>query len=1263
MTDDKITNCFVLSYHAFLHPINYLLSPAALSLSYFHSQLLSLKKQDSKNFYSSTSLPRVTYLNLTGIYSEIDIDIINEFSANVQTIMIYDENTGGPSILTKGFHAPDNDMRSSSKHFHQISEKLLLIPLKCNQNQQKKSYNQNDILNIIESFVVRAIANFKPSYIVLNCSLIFDETNNTPFVIDEKALSQIIHKLNQLSDNKILIYPWKLPDMKINENKRLFNESLSFVKNEEQLERISYIFDQYAVAYNEEFLRDSFFNIIETLAELKEFNDWQRANTRKRFGASRLSAEMLSRLTKHYKNHPYYNFLYSKTPKILTQISKNEEKFRMRSSMNQNPKVSGKLLLLNEDKYIKSLKLKVQDNKTDEIILDENSQYLIDYGNCKDPMVFIFNARLCKDFFMDRNYGNLVHLAFKYNLEESSQNVRIIHQFDLDKIENRTKVKDFGLVNCGNFVFEVYGTLIGESKDTNDINCYDFKNGKHYKIKVKDETPEILPRHAVTACAFQREGIYYLYIFGGKVQEDTIYKDQELGKLHVIDFVEVYSTDDPTKPEWNYKIITGDQLLNNTTQKFVHFKHSFAHYNEETDQIFLMGGSGPKNSVHDWTFPVFKFNVKKEKFVHSEIFLNEMKGFNKRKSIQGDEAKQVIPVAIADINKNYSHNKQENTFKFLVPCQDEKDLVCVYSYNYKTHKCDFDQIMIPNETEGVCISPPNLKAEDRKPAYIPINKSREVLYLIKAMSLIQRKFTVEIIEGLISLNQGEFSVQDLEAYLNRLHENLRGSLRMDDKDMLIEAEEANKKIYILRTISNFMKKEGNPEMFLDRRGLIEIKEFLIVHISAYDSSWSSSNRTYPIDDDNISQMSFTVSDSEATMERTGEIKKKLFSPLVLEDPNGSLQKENLQLKSDRSPSRVQRQSSNDSYSIIQGSPRSPIEKMASISHFKECIATAQDFRAFINYFYNGITVISQNDNELKSRDFRFKVIVDDELEDISFYLTPSSLSIYRGALVCYIDQEFKKSHPHIFKKYKYCVLYASIGDALALPTTGKASKYIVFKKLFTGSGDEPIFNRCLLMNQESLFLIGGKSVKFKGKGSIDHHNFIRYQITKLNESITQNESEIKDVKDTQVDHMEKCKGKCVAVLNEEFMFICQEEDPEYLEIFNLDGTFEECVELPAQKGVSVHLNLVHFQDKEQILISSYTTNQNMTFLLYNIKKKSWEKNITLSPEKEELRLPLLYSRNEVLEKNIDERPLKDMLIYNYREEQPKVIKYHLVTNK
>jgi len=328
LTDDEIENCVFLSSHSFIHPYNWLLSPAALALSFFHSQLMFLKKPYKDDlYYTKHSLPSVTYISLTGIYSEMDIDMLHSFSENIQTIIIYDEITGGPVFSRKGEYTAPEDLRSKKRNFQEISNKLLLVPLQNSKKKKEemKDFSPNDLLWIFENIVLAAIEKFKPSYIVLNYSLTFDDSNNTPFLMDTETMSHIIHLLKQVSDNKIVVFPFKLPNQRNETNANLSKRVLKQYAPEKQKERLQNTIQKYGVPYNELHTRDIFLSIFETLAGLTEPpNNWERLDLMRKYKTNVILGDIRYRIAKQYKEHVYYKNLYSNSLGILARITQNE---------------------------------------------------------------------------------------------------------------------------------------------------------------------------------------------------------------------------------------------------------------------------------------------------------------------------------------------------------------------------------------------------------------------------------------------------------------------------------------------------------------------------------------------------------------------------------------------------------------------------------------------------------------------------------------------------------------------------------------------------------------------------------------------------------------------------------------------------------------------------------------------------------------------------------------------------------------------------
>ncbi len=325
-----------------------------------------------------------------------------------------------------------------------------------------------------------------------------------------------------------------------------------------------------------------------------------------------------------------------------------------------------------------------------------------------------------------------------------------------------------------------------------------------------------------------------------------------------------------------------------------------------------------------------------------------------------------------------------------------------------------------------------------------------------------------------------------------------------------------------------------------------------------------------------------------------------------------------------------------------------IDTSQHLDNFKECLMRPLNSRVFINKAKNGIILVKDGNPSTSL----FKVHVKDELEEISFSISPSSVTVYNSAIVCYIDQQFKMTHPHIYQEYKNWILYADLNSS-----NSERRKPIVFEKLIQLTADDHIFNRSLLVNDQSLFLFGGKSVKYKGKQRVVYHkNLSRYDLKKLTD-LNQTASAFRD---TDIDdEMENNKGECTVICAGNSIFVCQKNSPQNLEIFSEDGVIEENIELEMKtEGWTVFMNPVLFEEKPHILITLCKVDEDMKFALYDVTKKVLvTKNVNIKSKDEEISHPLFYSGFEEIEVNITGEFKDEIFVYNYRGEIPKIIPY------
>ena len=1280
LSDDEIKSCFVLSSHTFTHPLNCLLSPAALSVAFMNYKLSQLQKPNKDElYYNPKSLPRVTYLSFTGIYSEIDIDVLNAFSENIQTIMVYDEQTGGPDILPDVAYGEGRDFRQIKRHAGDINEKLLLLPMRSYKDRNGKVYNSNDILCFFEEIIFKSIEKFKPSYIVLNCSLNFDPESKNPFNLDPKTLGHIVQVLSQLSDKKVLIYPFKLPDINNSEVQTCLDRSASFLQVEEQRDRFINILDCYSETYNIEYFNDCFINLIETLSDQKEPEHYDRK-------AQRVASETSSRVSqvryligRNYKNHSYYNFLYSKASAPFSSLFRKQLDNQVRKFNEGKDTVN----IVREDGKVKAVKIIADGAEQSEIALDENSQYILDQDNSETKIFYILNAKLiqAKNDLGVKIYSSVCHIGVELDSDglTNADSFSMFTQFKLDEDNRLPALKDFGICKCEDFVFQVYGTRVGQRQDSNEIFYFDFKEKKHYKVNIKNTREvDILPRHGVTTCAFKLDKTYYLYIFGGGIQHQVVYNGRKLHKLDIIDIVEVYSTHDPTTSFWEYQSLEKSKLSAQLLKSFIPLRDSYAFYDKAKEKIFIMGGRHIKNSITEWTFPVSEFDPRINMFISFKTFINDFKNNVYRKSVQGDNDKRAIPIAIADKNKNFFYDEKSQIFKFLVPYRDNMDYICLYQYNIASDECSFEQVKNEDPSDTLSkIPPPVIKdLPGMKPA-APVRITQQIGYIFNTILLKKCLFNmVNYLYDLGSYEDLKSIFSDYKIYVEDQITsvgNLSISYTAFIVEQITEVEELEVVKESISLLADLLENSSYfRENFLTKNSLVSIKEYLLdflgkknlmndVNLNLELDVYGKEEKRGLIPD--FEQNQVPKSDQSMAREQGNKILVDLsensgIMQRVMNNSNKSIQVERSVVLEGRKDGPIK----SDVSCILEAIDKKSLESSLAenIKELKTCLNSNCDYTVFLNQVRSEARI-----SQLTAKDtpccqtLRFKVLLNGKLEDISFYYSPDSVAIYQGAVVCYIDEHFKKTHTHIYNAYKNCILYANITAAVDGSSSEREPNTLVFKKLFHLPTDENIFKRCLIVNETSLCLFGGKTLKFKGKKTATYQSSqLRYNIGNLKET----DEKINHLRDSDVDAMEKNKGECVGVYNGRYIFLCEKNSPEAIETFNNDGTLEACIDLPIEtKGFFTHLNLVNFRNKYEVLVTLCALDEDMKFLLYNIESKRFEKKeVTLVPKGNEVVYgPILYSGYEEIQSNNNKQTLDEILIYNYRSDVPQIIAYEI----
>ena len=985
---------------------------------------------------------------------------------------------------------------------------------------------------------------------------------------------------------------------------------------------------------------------------------------------------------KYYKTHNYYHFLHSKSHGCLARVAEHFIKNHSQTTLNYKARILDQISFLNKQGDVTTTKLSINGQVKGELTLDYRSQYLVDYKDgVSEPTIYIFNAKINEQYLTSLKVpGPLSHLAIKlerYFFDVSE--IEIISRFPLkNSCESLPYLFNSGTCYFETYVFQVYGTRFDddddqEYEDSNEITYFNFEENKSYKLTV-DKKHEILPRHSVTACAFKKNNSYFLYVFGGQVQAHTTWMNREIGCLDVIDIVELYMTDDPSTGQWQYTMLSKSSLTSSKTLSFIPFKYSYAYYEDNEEKIILMGGTTFQDSVYDWTFPVFEFDTKMNKFISFDTFLNDAKGNLNIKRVKNDGSKTAVPEAIASPNKNFYFEKANRTFHFVVPSREDDELVCHYKYNRSNSTCSFEHSTTQSEDPKKFKNTFNIKeVEKQEGQALSLNFQKEITYCFTTLPL--RTALIELIDYLFSIDVT--TLIDKTLIYNYLDVMIKKGLDNDGvfnenetfEPVLIES----KRTSAFKAVKRFLQRDENIEVFLKQdKQLKEVRSYLA------DREQNSTRQTAPVmersfEDINDASASCEISfhlhsDQEQDNDQIGISRDSDdYKETESNQPNNMIDfSEKRQDKNQKDITFFKRTEENKVEENILDNGflelELTLEDTGHIQEFKKSLTTSFNYHAFLNIPRNEVKVLlppNQSGDETIS--LRFKIVIEQKLVDLSFFLSPSSIVIYQGVVVCYIDQEFKATHPQVYKAYKNCILFANVEEALTSPD--RKSSYLVFKKLLPLCQEDCIFGRCLAVNNENLYLFGGKSIKYKGKTSMTYHKTLSiYSITKMKETLS---SSI-ELRDNEVDEMEYNSGECVMVYNSKQIFICKRKEPSILEVFNNNGTIQTNVDLDISlKECCVHLNLVNFRGKEEILLTLYNINENMRFLLYDIENQTTEGSVTLIPTEgeENMLSPLLYSGFEEIQHNSSAQPLKEILVYNYRESEPKIVKYMINVTK
>jgi len=700
MTDQEILNTFVLSGLYYNHYLNLFLSPLAFSISEFHHKLLGLTKSGSDQpFYKKGSLPKMTYISFTGIYSEFELDLLSEFSEHIQIIMIYDENTGGPKILGDRLDEDDLDFRKEKRYYRAISDKILLLPLKAGKGKPLQS---NEIWSIFETFVFKAINQFKPDYIAFNHSFIFHRESNAPFYLDEATLGRIVYNLAILADYRMIISPFKIPDLclaetSIAEDKRKKrmeegDKIINFFKEKTPLKddiervnklekRLNYIFEHYGVSYDRSYFKNCYIICLEALSGLKRYKTGNLAE-KSEMNINPILSQNIYEISNHYKSHSYYNTLYSPSFKSTLKFQNHMFKQIFQNNFRSNtllPKpttvdssyIIGALKLTNYRKKIPyydeykisclTLERIPEKGKTGSImdlVLDEESQVEVDYKVADKIRFFLMNAIRVNAEGMDRD---------NFLIEFDKANIKTtVHRMKKPGSSNIDGLRASGLCAHGDRFYVVYGMATSlpdlRQVDVNTVWYYDIANDSWGELTPKGGKAGI-PRHNVNVCIVERKSKTYLYVMGGEVVTTNDTMNSYYDIYNLIEVLEI-----SPKNEYIYSKIDKSKIGGPNHFSYIPFIHSYSMYNDEDGTLTIMGGRAVQGSVNDWSFFVFELNVDKQELKEVKHFINSIENYDKKdaKSEEGQNYRKFHRLcAVADKDRNMFYDKQNKTVYFI----------------------------------------------------------------------------------------------------------------------------------------------------------------------------------------------------------------------------------------------------------------------------------------------------------------------------------------------------------------------------------------------------------------------------------------------------------------------------------------------------------------------------------------------------------------------------------------------------------------------
>jgi hypothetical protein len=502
LLEGQFESSFCLVSIQFSHHQVLKVSLAAMVISFYNFKLLQKKPSHHEEAFKKDTLPKITLITFVGPYFELDAVLLNEYSENVQLIVIYEQQDDTLSEMIDKVW----------------KQNVLLLPL-------TGLIQSSSIVFLFRNYVLPAIKIFEPELVFFSHSFNMHpakdnstnmhaaKDNSTKISLYSHDLSYIVDSLCKLTNYKVIIIPEKV----IEKDEYVGNSEIDNLKFSKSSTR----------KWNYDYFTKCVIKIFEGLTRMKTPTLSKHADDFSAFSVLKSISNDLSR----YSTHPRYSFLIASEQArsfykgLGKQIQlKSEQNFNSSNLICDNPFLSS-VAMSNLRNYIWN-EIYLADKRTkneqnDESVLNKfdikkyqlfyrdnipfywqrASQYLVDY---ETKNLFFFNVRF------QEKYQN-----FEFNFQDACDQKRsLVTQCSIDLTPKKI-ILNLGLCYSEAKIFTAYGIDAETLIESSQISYYERKLKKWYVFQPKQSNVKLLPRHQVSCCYIKDQ--QRLYVFGGKL--------------------------------------------------------------------------------------------------------------------------------------------------------------------------------------------------------------------------------------------------------------------------------------------------------------------------------------------------------------------------------------------------------------------------------------------------------------------------------------------------------------------------------------------------------------------------------------------------------------------------------------------------------------------------------------------------------------------------------------------------------------------------